>query len=122
MARNAPHVLIVDDEASMRELYGALLSGMAYRITFADNGKDALHKIAADAPDVLVLDLSMPEMSGEEAFPELRKIRSEVEIVVTSGYSEAEAMDLFGGQRVCGFIQKPYTAQGIAEKVKRCLE
>jgi DNA-binding NarL/FixJ family response regulator len=60
-------------------------------------------------------------MSGQEALPELREIRPDVEVVVSSGYSESEAMALFGGQRVSGFVQKPYTAKGIAEKVKECL-
>ena len=60
-------------------------------------------------------------MSGEEALPELRKIRPGVKVVVSSGYSEAETMTLFKGQRVSGFIQKPYTSKGLAEKVKICL-
>jgi hypothetical protein len=45
-----------------------------------------------------------------------------VKVVVSSGYSESEAMPLFEGQRVCGFIQKPYTTKGIAERVKAALE
>ncbi len=64
----------------------------------------------------------MPHMSGEEALPELRKIRPEVKVLVSSGYSESETMTLFNGQRVSGFIQKPYTGAGLAEKVKACLE
>jgi two-component system cell cycle sensor histidine kinase/response regulator CckA len=60
-------------------------------------------------------------MSGEETLPELRKIRPAVKVVVTSGYSESEAMTLFQGQQVSGFIQKPYTSTGIAEKLKSCL-
>jgi DNA-binding NarL/FixJ family response regulator len=60
-------------------------------------------------------------MSGEEALPELRKIRPEVKVVISSGYSEAETMTLFQGQRVSGFVQKPYTSKGLAEKVKVCL-
>ena len=60
-------------------------------------------------------------MSGEEALPELRKIRPAVKVVVSSGYSEAETMTLFKGQQVSGFIQKPYTVKGLAETVKDCL-
>jgi DNA-binding NarL/FixJ family response regulator len=60
-------------------------------------------------------------MSGDEALPELRKIRPDVRVVVSSGYSESEAMALFAGQRVSGFVQKPYTSKRIAEKVKECL-
>ena len=70
---------------------------------------------------LVVLDLSMPHMSGEEALSELRKIRPEVKVVISSGYSEAETMTLFEGLRVSGFVQKPYTSKGLAEKVKVCL-
>jgi DNA-binding NtrC family response regulator len=63
----------------------------------------------------------MPNMGGEEALPELRKIRPEVKVLVSSGYSEAETMTLFKGQRASGFIQKPYTGAGLAEKVEVCL-
>lgn len=71
--------------------------------------------------DMAVLDLSMPDMSGKETLPELTKIRSEVKVFVSSGYSEAEAMTMFRGQRVSGFVQKPYTSVVLAEKVKRAL-
>ena len=57
-------------------------------------------------------------MSGEETLPELRKIRPGVKVVVSSGYSEAEAMTMFQGQPVAGFLQKPYTSTRLAEKVK----
>ena len=63
----------------------------------------------------------MPNMGGEEVLPELRKIRPEVKVVVSSGYSEAETMTLFQGQRVSGFIQKPYTSTGLAERIKICI-
>jgi DNA-binding NarL/FixJ family response regulator len=60
----------------------------------------------------------MPNMNGEEVLPELRKLRPEVKVAMSSGYSESETMLLIKGQRVSGFIQKPYTAAGLAEKVK----
>ena len=70
---------------------------------------------------MIVLDLSMPGMSGEETLHELRKIRPGVKVLMSSGYSEAEAMTTFRGQQVSGFIQKPYTSAGIAESVKLAL-
>ena len=69
-----------------------------------------------------VLDLSMPGMSGEETLAHLREVRPDLEVVVSSGYSEAEAMRLFGGARVSGFIQKPYTVQELAKEVKTALK
>jgi DNA-binding NarL/FixJ family response regulator len=63
----------------------------------------------------------MPVMSGEETLPFLRELQPGLEVVVTSGYSEAEALRLFRGARVSGFIQKPYTVQQLVRKVKSVL-
>ena len=71
--------------------------------------------------ELVVLDLSMPHMNGEELLPQLRKVRPDVKVVVSSGYSESEVLALFQGQRVSGFIQKPYTSKSIAERVKASL-
>jgi DNA-binding NtrC family response regulator len=81
---------------------------------------DVLRRHPADIA-VVLLDLSMPHMSGEDTFPELRKIRPEVKVIISSGFSEAQTMALFRGQQVSGFVQKPYTSTGLAEKVKLAL-
>jgi DNA-binding NtrC family response regulator len=70
---------------------------------------------------VVVLDLSMPGMSGHEVLPELRQIRPDIPVIVSSGYSEAETMQYFAGQKVSAFIQKPYTAAKLAEQLNAVL-
>ena len=70
---------------------------------------------------LIVLDLSMPGMSGAQALPEIQKIRPGIKIIVSSGYNEAETMALFEGHAVAGVIQKPYTSKRLAEKVKSAL-
>ncbi|MGA3098825.1 MAG: PAS domain S-box protein, partial [Bryobacteraceae bacterium] len=116
-------VLVVDDEKVVREMVRKSLERYGYTVLLADSGLEAIDVLRRHPGDIalVILDLSMPKMSGEEALPELRKIRPQVKVVVSSGYSESEAMDLFKGQRVSGFIQKPYTSRGIAEKVKVCI-
>jgi CheY-like chemotaxis protein len=116
-------VLVVDDEEVVRTMAARALERYGYQVLTAENGLAAIDilKRHDGAIAAVILDLSMPEMSGEEALPELRRIRPEVKFLISSGYGEAEAMRLFRGQRVCGFIQKPYTAAGIAEKVTGCL-
>jgi len=116
-------VLVVDDERIVREMVKRALERHGYTVLLADSGLEAIDVFRRHPGDIalVVLDLSMPGMSGEEALPELRKIRPQVKVVVSSGYSEAETMTLFKGQQVSGFIQKPYTSQGIAEKVKVCI-
>jgi len=115
-------VLVVDDERMVREMVKRALERQGYTVLLADSGFAAIDVLRRHPGEIalVLLDLSMPHMNGEEALPELRKIRPEVKVVVSSGYSESEAMALFKGQRVAGFIQKPYTSEGIASKVKAC--
>ena len=116
-------VLVVDDEEMVREFTKKALERHGYTVLLADSGLAAIDVFRRHPGEIalVVLDLSMQHMSGEEALPELRKIRPEVKVVISSGYSEAETMTLFQGQRVSGFVQKPYTSKGLAEKVKVCL-
>ena len=118
-------VLVVDDEEPVREMVKKALERYGYTVLLAESAPAAINLLKSHTTGdiaLVVLDLSMPHMSGEEALPELRKIRAEVKVLVSSGYSESETMALFKGQRVSGFIQKPYTVAGLAEKVKACLE
>jgi PAS domain S-box-containing protein len=117
-------VLVVDDEKLVREMVKKALEQYGYTVLLADSGFAAVDLLKTYCGDIalVVLDLSMPRMGGEEALRELRKIRPEVKVLVSSGYSEAETMTFFSGQPVSGFIQKPYTGSGLAEKVKTCLE
>jgi CheY-like chemotaxis protein len=116
-------VLVVDDEQLVREMAKRSLERRGYAVLLADSGAAAIDVFRRHPGkiELVVLDLSMPGMSGEETLPELRQIRPDFKVVVSSGYSESEAMPLFRGQRVSGFVQKPYTANGLAEKVKACL-
>ena len=69
----------------------------------------------------MLLDLSMPGMGGEEAFKRLRQADPEVQVVLTSGFSEAEATRHFGGLGLAGFIQKPYAMVDLLSLVRCCL-
>jgi len=71
---------------------------------------------------LVLLDLTMPVMGGEEAFHRLRAIRPDVEIILTSGYDEAQALAGFAGKEVSGFLQKPYTGETLAEAVRSVLD
>ena len=66
---------------------------------------------------LVVLDLTMPKMSGEETLLELNKINTKVKILLSSGYSEKEVASRFAGKGASGFLQKPYTYLEFVEKV-----
>ena len=93
-------------------------------ICVAANGQEAVdiyHKGWAEISLVL-LDLTMPVMSGEVTLRKLQNIRPEIKVVLSSGYNELEALQRFASKDLAGFIQKPYTAQQLAQKVKSVLE
>ncbi len=116
-------VLVVDDEEVVRMLAKKALERYGYHVLLAEGGLAAIDVFKRHPGDIalVLLDLSMPDMGGVEALPELRKIRPNVKVVVSSGYSEAETMRLFAGQPVSGFFPKPFTAAHVASVVKKAL-
>jgi two-component system, cell cycle sensor histidine kinase and response regulator CckA len=113
-------ILVVDDELVVREMTRQALTRYGFDVLVASDGLEAIDVLKRHPSSIslVLLDLSMPGMSGEEALPELWKIRPGVKVIVSSGYSEAEVMAQFKGRRVSGFIQKPYTPVRLAEKVR----
>jgi len=118
--RGTGTILVVDDEQAVRNLVRKVLERYGYKVLLADRGPAAIDTFKRHPGDIslVILDASMPGMSGAETYAELRKVRPEVKILVSSGYSELETMEAFPGPRVAGFIQKPYTSHGLAEKVR----
>jgi two-component system cell cycle sensor histidine kinase/response regulator CckA len=116
-------VLVVDDERHLRVSAARILEYFGFRTVEAANGREAV-EIFRDRKDevvVVLLDMTMPEMSGEESFCELRRLRPDVRVVLSSGYSEHEATRRFSTKGLVGFLQKPYTADELAEKMRAAL-
>ena len=67
------------------------------------------------------MDLVMPEMDGEQTFREIRRLRPEMPVIVTSGYSEERTAERFSGDRIEGFLRKPYEPDELTEKVEAAL-
>ncbi len=116
-------ILVVDDEGVLREVVREVLEAEGYRVLEASEGQEALDIFAPDpqAIALVLLDLSMPGMGGEEAFRRMRELDPEVQVVLTSGFSEAEATRHFGGLGLAGFIQKPYAVPDLVSLVRCCL-
>ena len=115
-------VLIIDDEPQVRELAGVALERRGYRVVLAEDGLAAM-KIFQNRPtefSCVILDLTMPNLNGEETYRQLRAIRPELPAVVMSGFDESQAMVSFDGERVA-FLQKPFKPRQLAEAVERLL-
>jgi CheY-like chemotaxis protein len=116
-------ILLVDDEETVRGLAKKTLEQYGYDVLVADSGPAAIaiFKRASNRISLVILDLSMPGMDGRATLPELLKIKPDVAVIISSGYSEAETLNLFAESHIAGFIQKPYTARQLAMKVKATL-
>jgi PAS domain S-box-containing protein len=121
--RGYGHVLVVDDEELVRNMARFTLERYGYSVEVAVDGQDGVSKFSARPAEfsVVLLDLTMPVLHGEDALREIRKIRPDVPVVVSSGFSEAEAMRRFEELGPTGFLQKPYTATALARKIKQAV-
>jgi PAS domain S-box-containing protein len=115
-------ILVVDDEAIVHKTARRALEKLGYAVLVAENGVEALQIFEQhlDRIALIVLDMTMPIMSGEETLTRLRSLRKKVKIVASSGYNEREFREKFGS-RVDGFLQKPYTASQVAQAVSNAL-
>jgi PAS domain S-box-containing protein len=108
-------VLVIDDEPDVRSIASRMLSVMGFTVLSADDGKQGVETFRAqpEAITLVLLDLTMPRMDGEEALKELRQIRSAVPVVFMSGYAEDEEVSRADGQSLVGFLQKPFTMEDL---------
>jgi PAS domain S-box-containing protein len=114
-------VLIVDDEELIRRTSASILEHAGFHVFCAENGHRALEvfRERPHAIDLVLLDLSMPNMNGEETLRCLRTIRPDVRVILSSGYGEPDAAAKFEEKGLAGFLQKPYSAATLAETVAR---
>ncbi len=119
-AREGPAtILVVDDEDFIRKLARDVLERQGYRVLVASDGTQALtvYGEQVSAVDLVVLDLTMPGLSGQDTFRELRRLRPEVRVVLSSGYT---AEDLTEAPGVV-FLSKPYSPKQLTAKVREAL-
>ena len=116
-------VLLVDDEQIVLETAKMALEHFGYCVLTAQDGQAGvdLFRERADEIALVLLDLTMPIMSGQEAFQQIRAVRPSARVIVSSGYDEVDAIRHFTTEGVDAFIQKPYTATKLASAVKRVL-
>ncbi|GAW68238.1 signal protein [Geoanaerobacter pelophilus] len=113
-------VLLVDDEETVRGIGAAMLKELGFDPLTAVDGRAAID-IFKDRPDIglVILDLTMPHMDGEQCFRELRQLKPDLKVIMTSGYNENEVTPKFVGKGLAGFIQKPYKLSVLKEVIKR---
>jgi len=116
-------ILVVDDEESIRETAAMMLEEVGFDTLTATDGMDGIAVYRQNQDDIaaVLMDMSMPRMDGQSCFTELKQINKDVEVVLSSGYSEQEATSRFAGQGLAGFLQKPYRPEELQDKIREVI-
>ncbi|MFT5432230.1 MAG: two-component system cell cycle sensor histidine kinase/response regulator CckA, partial [Myxococcota bacterium] len=114
-------VLVIDDEPAVLEFASEALqlSGITTRLALDGIEGLAIFREDPRAIDMVLLDMTMPRMSGDEVFQELLRIDPDVRVVLSSGYNEQEMTTRFAGEGLAGFLQKPYTLTELNELLEK---
>lgn len=116
-------VLIADDEPVVRMVLEDMLLKLGYHVLCAVDGLQALEifRQHQDVINVLVFDLSMPNMDGEELFSRVRQLSPETKTIMITGYNEIVSLDHLRSQGLSGFIAKPFGVDEIKSEIGRVL-
>jgi two-component system, cell cycle sensor histidine kinase and response regulator CckA len=116
-------VLVADDEEGVRALVANVLQDAGYTVEMATDGAHAVEQLRRLGSRVrlVLLDLTMPVLGGEQAAMELRRIQPDVPIVAMSGYGDVEVMQRFSEAGVDDFLPKPFTPDQLAAKIRDVL-
>jgi PAS domain S-box-containing protein len=119
--RGSGAVLVVDDEETVRSVASLVLERYGFEVMTANDGEEAVevYKEHRDRIRLVLLDMTMPRMGGEETFKALVELNPNVRILLSSGYNEQEAIGRFAGSGLAGFIQKPYTPTELVNVVRK---
>jgi hemerythrin-like metal-binding protein/PAS domain S-box-containing protein len=121
--RGSGTVLVVDDEEALRAMAGSALCRLGFKVLEAQDGQEAIEVFETNREQIclILMDLTMPRMDGEEAFRALRRAGARVPIILSSGFSPEEALQRFTGKGLAGFLQKPYRFQTLVDTVREAL-
>ena len=115
-------ILVVDDEESVRRVTARVLEHAGFPVQLAAGGRDALELVQSGQPIRLVLlDLTMPDMDGAEAYRAIHDIRPDLPVILLSGFSREEAAVRVTSPGLAGFVQKPYQSSDLLATVRAIL-
>ncbi len=116
-------VLFADDEDSVLAVGRDILEYLGFKVLTAEDGREAVEIFSENADEIVlaILDLTMPHLSGDEVYREIRRIRSNIPVIISSGFSRQDIMHRFSGKRLAGFIQKPYRVEDLAHVIRGAL-
>ncbi|HET9955111.1 MAG TPA: ATP-binding protein, partial [Polyangiaceae bacterium] len=117
-------ILVADDEETVRTISERVLNQAGFDVLLASDGTEALALYRANSSKVslVLLDMTMPGMTGKEVFEAIRNVRSDARVLLTSGYTEEDVTSNFAARSLSGFLPKPWLPGELLAAIKRALE
>jgi CheY-like chemotaxis protein len=118
------HILIIDDEPSLRTLFRQFLEGQGFSVAEAADGREGIRLLCAQKPDLVVTDIMMPEMDGLEVILEIRKAHPGIPVIAISGGMKSGKMSFLTHAKkfgACRIFEKPVELAEILQAVRELL-
>ncbi len=118
-------ILVVDDEPHIVRLIKSRLEANNYQVVTANNGKECLEKLASEKPDLIILDIMMPEMDGYStliAMKEMRAITGEMPqtpVIILTARVDAKVRELVEKEQIQAYLLKPFDAKVLLETIEK---
>ncbi|MCX5715540.1 MAG: response regulator [Candidatus Omnitrophica bacterium] len=117
---NKKQVLICDDEEGVRESLNLILSE-DYKLSFATNGVEALDYLKVNNPDLVIMDIKMPQKNGLETLKELHRHKPNLKVIMITGYQSVETAREATKYGIFEYITKPFDSKVVKTTVKKAL-
>lgn len=122
-ASGTAKLLLIDDEEIILEVGREMIKAIGYQVCTAQGGKEALALYQAKQSEIgmVILDMTMPQMSGKETYSELKQMNPDIKVLFSSGYNLDAETDEIISQGSSAFIQKPFKISELAQKLKQVM-
>ena len=114
-----PKVLVADDALFTRKVLREILESEGYEVIEATNGREAVDKFQTERPDLVLLDVSMPEMDGLTTLHAIKEIDSEAKVIMVSAMGQSSTVQEALKSGACDFVVKPFRPNQIRELISR---
>lgn len=117
-------ILVVDDEEDMQKLLKIRLEQENFVVITASDGEKGVKTAELEKPDLVLLDIMMPNMDGYTCLKEIRKIQKikDTPVLMLSGKEEEKVRDLFAFQKISGYMEKPFELDSLVSRIKEILK
>lgn len=115
-------ILVVDDEEQIRAIFLAVLERKGHRVLLAGDGAETLRLVRRERPDVIILDLVLPDMNGLVVLEHIRQMKTSVPVIVVTGQGTDEIETQARALGVTDFLRKTFSLHELGAALKRVVE